>query len=275
MASSAKLPTFSRFVVYPESENGFINLLRLVREYEVPHFVIGGMSNLLVRNYIYDGVFIKTDKIAAKYLAEDKITLGTGVRMSGVIRDMASRGLGGLEGLAGIPGTVGGMVKQNAGAFGYEVSDRLQSALCYLPAENKLINFSGKELNFSYRNSMLCEKNAVLISATFELLSKPTEEIIYKIGELREQRLRNQPVEFPSLGSIFKRHNGVGAGFYIDRAGLKGFSIGGAQVSQKHAGFIVNTGGATADDYLRVVDHVKNRVCAVCGVELEEEIEII
>ena len=275
MASSAKLPTFSRFVVYPESENGFINLLHLVREYEVPYFVIGGMSNLLVRNHIYDGVFIKTDKIAAKYLAEDKITLGTGVRMSGVIRDMASRGLGGLEGLAGIPGTVGGMVKQNAGAFGYETSDRLKCAICYFPEDNKLLKLSGKDMCFSYRSSILSEKKAVLVSATFELTSKPADEIISEITEIREQRLKSQPVEYPSLGSVFKRYNGVGAGFYIDKAKLKGFSIGGAQVSEKHAGFIVNTGGATADDYLRVVDYVKNRVYAVWGIELEEEIEII
>ena len=274
-ASSAKLPTFAKIAVYPDSLNKIVEVLDVLHEYGVPYFVIGGVSNILVKGHIFDGVFIKTDKIASKYAAENTITLGTGIRMATVIRDAALQGLGGMEGLSGIPGSVGGMVKQNAGAFGYEISDRFIQAVCYIPSERRIVELSKEDMQFSYRGSILSKRKAVLISATFEFLVRSKEEVFTEINEIREKRLKSQPINYPSLGSVFKRKNGVGAGFYIDRSGLKGFSVGGARVSEKHAGFIVNTGGATADDYLRVIDYVKDRVYATFGIELEEEIEII
>lgn len=230
---------------------------------------------MLIQDGIYNGMVVKTDRIATKTVAENQITLGCGIKMSSVIMKMASLGFGGMEGLAGIPGTVGGMVRQNAGAFGYEVSDRFTEARCYFPKESKIKIISKDEMNFSYRHSFLTDEPAILLSAVFDLLPAETCDIFSRIGELRSKRLLTQPIEYPSLGSVFKRHGGVGAGYYIDKCGLKGFSVGGAQVSEKHAGFIINKGGATADDFLKVLEHVKNRVYAVFGIELEEEIEII
>ena len=233
------------------------------------------MTNLLIKNGYYNGVIVKTDKLLTKSLAENRIKLSCGTRISSVIRSMASAGLGAMEGLSGIPGTVGGMVKQNAGAFGYEISDRFVSAECYLTNEGRRVTFSKTDMSFSYRNSVLSDQNIVLLSATFELLAINTEEILERIRAFSKIRRATQPIEYPSLGSVFKRCNDQSAGFYIDRAGLKGAFVGGAEVSVKHAGFIVNRGGATANDFLKLIDKVKTKVYADFGIELEEEIEII
>lgn len=232
------------------------------------------MSNLLIKNGVYNGVIIKTDKLQTKSLAESKLTLLCGARMSNAIHSMAALGLGGMEGLAGIPGTVGGMVKQNAGAFGYETADRFISAECYLANEKRIATFSKEDMRFAYRSSALSD-SIVMISATFDLMTFSPERIHSRMNDIKEKRRASQPLEFPSLGSIFKRCNGQSAGYYIDRVGLKGASVGGAEVSKKHAGFIINKGGATADDFLRLIDLVKRRVYAELGIELEEEIEII
>ena len=273
--SSARLTSVVRAVVYPDDETKTIEIVSRLAEYGLPYIVVGGFSNLLIKNGYYNGVVVKTDKIATKTLAENRMTIGCGVRMGSAIMKMASFDLGGMEGLAGIPGTVGGMVKQNAGAFGYEISDRLTEAVCYLPKENKVKRLSKSDMEFSYRHSILTDRSLVLLSATFDLVPSSRDDILAKIRAFRQKRIETQPIEYPSLGSVFKRHNGTSAGFYIDKSGLKGFSIGGAQVSQKHAGFIVNKGGATADDYLKVVEYVKKRVCAEFGIELKEEIEIV
>ena len=269
------MPAFARAVVYPDNEEKLKKLLLLLHTQHIPYKVIGGMTNLLVRNGIYHGVIIKTDKLQTKSLAECKITLGCGVRIGAVIQQLASFGLGGMEGLTGIPGTVGGMIRQNAGAFGWEISDRFISARCYLPTEAKEVVFTKAEMSFSYRKSILSDNGAVIMSVELGLVEDEPEHIIRLINDLKDQRKKAQPTEYPSLGSVFKRYNGQSAGYYIDRAGLKGLSVGGAQVSRKHAGFIVNTGAATADNYLELIDKVKERVYAEFGIELEEEIEII
>ena len=180
-----------------------------------------------------------------------------------------------MEGLFGIPGTVGGMVRQNAGAFGYEISDRFKCATCYHPYTQSISNYSKDDMQFSYRDSILRNNSAILLNATFELIEKKRNDILAEIAEYKERRVTTQPLEYPSLGSIFKRYNGISAGYYIDRAGLKGHCIGGACVSSKHAGFIVNKGGATAEDYLKLIEYVKDKVYSVFGIELEEEIEVI
>lgn len=273
--SSAGIPARSGLAVYPDNEEKLVKIIAALSELPLRYTVIGGMTNVLVRNGFYDGVIVKTDKIRTKCLAERKITLGAGVRMSGVIHRLASLGLGGMEGLCGIPGTVGGMVKQNAGAYGYEISDTFHSCICYMPRERRLNTLYKDDMRFEYRGSILSDSNAVLISATFELVTDASHSISDKIQEFKKRRLASQPIEYPSYGSVFKRYKGQSAGFYIDKAGLKGVTIGGAQVSTKHAGFIINVGGATADDFLRLIDHVKERVFVGFGIELEEELEII
>lgn len=273
--SSVRISTVARTVAYPDSEEKLIAIVKTLKEADVPYIVIGGMSNVLFKKGVYDGVMIKTAKINTNYMAENKLVLSCGMKLGRVIRRLAEKNLGGMEGLCGIPGTVGGMVKQNAGAFGYEVADRFTEAVCYYAETNRTRTMSKADMEFSYRDSVLKRRKLIILSATFEPIQKAREQILTEIDSYKKHRLLTQPTEYPSLGSTFKRHLGIGAGYYIDKAGLKGYSVGGARVSEKHAGFIVNVGGATADDYLKLIDCIKQRVYAVFGIELEEEVEII
>ena len=273
--SSVRISTLARVVVYPDHEEKLVDIVKGLKENDVPYIVIGRMSNVLFRSGYYNGAIIKTTKINTNYVAEDKLTLSCGANLNEAIRRLAERNLGGMEGLCGIPGTVGGMVKQNAGAFGYEIADRFTEAVCYCAKTNIMRTMSKADMEFSYRDSILKRQELILLSATFEPIYKAREQIFSEIKSYKTGRLLTQPTEYPSLGSVFKRNSGVGAGYYIDKAGLKGYSVGGARVSEKHAGFIVNVGGATADDYLKLIEYIKQRVYAVFCVELEEEVEII
>lgn len=273
--SSARIHARARAVAYPKSEEEIVRLINTLNDEEIRYLVVGGMSNVIFKADRYNGVLIKTDKITAKTVAEDLLTVSCGVRLGGALDFISGLQLGGIEGLYGIPGTVGGMVKQNAGAFGYEIADRFVEANCYIPEMRSTVRIPKQTMLFSYRESALGKINAVLLSATLRLVPKRREDILKEVEEYRQKRLRSQPLQHPSLGSVFKRYDGVSAGYYIDKAGLKGYSIGGARVSEKHAGFIVNTGGASAKDYLLLVEYVKDRVYSEFSIELEEEIEII
>ena len=233
------------------------------------------MSNVLVKERIYNGVLIKTTKIANKTKAETNIKLSCGCSMSAFLREMSECNLGGLEGLFGIPGSVGGMVRQNAGAYGYEIADRFVSAECYVRSTRSVVEILKEDMRFDYRDSVLSDKDAVLLNCTLDLLPKKRDDIMREVNEYAAKRRASQPTKIPSLGCTFKRHNGVGAGYYIDKAGLKGYRIGGACISQKHAGFIVNLGDATADEYLQLMEYAKERVYSVFGIRLDAEIEII
>ena len=275
LLTSVRIPTTVRAVACPDSEEKLVALVDELRKNEIPFITVGRMSNILFKNGSYNGVVIRTSKIKGKTKAENRITLSCGESLANAISYMSRFDMGGLEGLFAIPGSVGGMVRQNAGAYGYEIKDRFVSARCYIPNTGDTVDLTVSDMNFTYRNSTLSANGAILLSATFDFVYKRREDIIREISEYRVQRAKSQPIGIPSLGSVFKRYRGVGAGYYIDRAGLKGFAIGGARVSEKHAGFIINTGGATADEYLRLVDYVKSAVYSAFGIELEEEIEII
>lgn len=252
-----------------------VEVVRSLEKMSARYIVAGRMSNVLFKNGAYNGVIIKTSKIDRNKAAENEITLSCGSGFAKIIRQMACNDLGGMEGLAGIPGTVGGMVKQNAGAFGYEVSDRFKKAVCYDPERDEICNFSKSDMKFGYRDSILKKSKLILLNATFEMTSESFQTVIDRIDNFAMLRKKTQPVEYPSLGSVFERYDGVSAGYYIDKAGLKGTRIGGACISEKHAGFIVNEWGATSDDYLRLINLIKCKVYTLFGIELKEEIEII
>ena len=273
--SSARIPTVVEAIAYPDRVEKLTALIDALEGEEIPYVVIGGMSNVLFKDNIYRGVVVKTTKIRSKIKAESRIVLSCGDRIARVAFELAECDLGGFEGLVGIPGTVGGMVRQNAGAFGYEISDRFVEASCYIPATRAVRKYTRSEMRFSYRDSAINADGAILLSATFDAAYKEQADILSEIETYRSRRLATQPTDLPSLGSIFKRHDGVSAGFYIDKAGLKGYSIGGARISEKHAGFIVNVGGASAEDYLKLINYVKERGYSVFGIVLREEIEIV
>jgi UDP-N-acetylmuramate dehydrogenase len=271
----AGIPTFARSIAYPDSEEQLVRLIELLDEKSIPFIIVGRMSNLLFKNRLYDGILIRTAEIDGKCVAEDLATLSCGASLRHVSASMAEQNLGGLEGLWDIPGTVGGMLRQNAGAFGYETSDRFVDAVCYLKKERAIRKLDKTKMLFSYRDSILSDKNFVLLNATFKFIPKSRCEILDEVNAYRMKRRQTQPIGKPSLGCVFKRYGGVGAGYYIDRAGLKGYSIGGVAISRKHAGFFINIGGATSDDFIRLVDYVKGAVYSQFGIELEEEIEIV
>ena len=252
-----------------------MSLISELDKNSISFVVVGRMSNVLFKHRYYDGVLIKTTEIKNKIKAEQQIEVLCGNTIPDITHCGAEVDLGGFEGLFGIPGTIGGMIRQNAGAFSYEISERFINATCYLVRERSLRKFTKEEMRFAYRESVLKDKNIILLGATLSFLPKGRDEIYAEIREYAKRRRDSQPIELPSLGSTFKRCNGLSAGYYIDEAGLKGYSIGGAQVSLKHAGFIVNQGGATAEDYIKLINCIKSKVYAAFGVELEEEIEII
>ena len=270
-----RIHSFASAVAYPDSVLGLVTLVGALDENEIPFIIVGRMSNVLLKDSLYKGVLIITTNIKGKCRAETQVTASCGESLSDVIRMMALSDLGGCEGLCGIPASVGGAARQNAGAFGYEVSDRFTKALCYRRSTGELFEITKEEMQFSYRDSALKDKDIVLLNATFDFLPRCREAVFAEINEYAKKRREAQPTDKPSLGSVFKRYDGVGAGYYIDKAGLKGYSVGGVEISRKHAGFIVNNGDATADDFLRLVDIVKERVSSVFGIELKEEIEII
>lgn len=273
--SSMRLNASARYLVYPHSAEAFIRAVDICRNSNEKYRVVGRMSNILPSSDFYDGILIKTDKLNKKIKAENKCTAECGAAFSGVVSYMAETGFGGLEKLFHIPASVGGMIYSNAGAYGSEISDSFISAELYDPASEKRVVLGKKEMQFGYRSSILNKSDLVLLSADFLFTPKRREEIYGEIKELGQKRRGTQPLDLPSLGSIFKAHAGVGAGYYIDRAGLKGAAVGGASVSEKHAGFIVNTGNATPSDVLRLIEIVKNRVASLFGIELEEEVQII
>ncbi len=270
-----RINTVARFIVFPDSYDKIKDVLKYLSDRCISFLVIGNLSNVIFKDDFYDGAIIKTTKLRCKNEAEYYIELSSGLIFSSVIRQLSMKNKGGFEGLCGIPGTVGGMLKQNAGAFGFETSDNFLYADLYDLSRSETVRYSKSDMCFSYRHSVLFDERLIVLSAAFSLVDIPREKINSDISDYIEKRRRTQPLSEPSLGSVFKKVDGVSAGYYIEKAGLKGYKIGGACVSAKHAGFIVNSDAATAKDILSLIEFVKERVYADFGIELEEEIEII
>ncbi len=243
-------------------------------------FVLGNGSNLLVSDEGFRGVVVAFERpehpihIIDKTENGETIEIPAGAMLSAAARAVASEGLKGFEFAAGIPGTLGGAVVMNAGAYGGEIKDSLVSALV-LESDGSLRERTAEELELSYRHSVLQTEGGVVISATFSFEYGNPEEIQGKIEELAAKRREKQPLEYPSAGSTFKRPEGYFAGKLIEEAGLKGHQIGGAQVSEKHCGFIINRENATAADIKYLIDYVIMRVADGFGVTLEPEVRFL
>ena len=252
-----------------------IFLLDCLYSTKIEYKVIGKLSNLLIASDDYKGFIIKTDKINTYSVAESAVNAECGIRFSSLCSRLAALGLGGLEGLFSIPGSLGGMLYSNAGAYGREMSDVFIEGEFYDTQSGKVIELRHSDMKFSYRSSVMREKPLIALSAFLRLEKSSPEAINKKIDYYKGLRLASQPCGEYSLGSVFKRPQGYYAAALIDKAGLKGYRIGGAQVSAKHAGFIVNSRGASAKDFIELKDYVKNKVFERFGVLLEEEIEIL
>ena len=252
----------ARLMACPASGAQAAALLRFLRERGAPVELMGKGTNLLVADGGLDAVVVR---------------LGEAISEAGLLpgdRVRAGAGLSGLEFAHGIPGSLGGAVFMNAGAYGGEMKDVLQSAELALP-DGTVREVPAQELELSYRHSALEGSGALVTAATLKLTPAQPEDIRARMRELMEKRRASQPLDLPSAGSTFKRPAGGYAAALIDQAGLKGFAIGGAQVSEKHAGFVVNRGGATFEDVLRLMAHIEKTVFEKSGVRLEPEVRIL
>ena len=250
-------------------------LMAVIRENEIPFTVIGNGSNLLVSDEGIRGVVIEIGKQMAQIVRDgNKLHAQAGALMSSIASCALEAGLGGFECEAGIPGSIGGAAVMNAGAYGGELKDVLLAVEVLTP-EGELITVAAEELDLSYRHSCIPEKGYLVLAAVIGLTEADPAQIRGKMDELKEKRVSKQPLEYPSAGSTFKRPEGHFAGKLIEDAGLRGFTVGGAQVSEKHCGFVINAGGATSTDVCSLMKQVRDRVYDQFGVILEPEVKFI
>lgn len=265
----------ARLMACPASAGEAAALLALLRERGAPVELMGKGTNLLVADEGLDAVVVRAGEAlsAAELLPGDRVRAGAGISLAKLAVFAAEAGLSGLEFAHGIPGSLGGAVFMNAGAYGGEMKDVLESA--QLAGPQGVREVPAQELALSYRHSALEGAGVLVTAATLRLSPAEPEAVRAKMRELMERRRASQPLDLPSAGSTFKRPQGGYAAALIDEAGLKGFAIGGAQVSEKHAGFVVNRGGATFEDVLRLMEHIEKTVFEKSGVRLEPEVRIL
>ncbi|WP_302187288.1 UDP-N-acetylmuramate dehydrogenase [uncultured Lactobacillus sp.] len=264
----------AQFLAFPKSLAELQDLLAAAEEEQLPITVIGNASNLIISDKGIKGLVIILTKMHQIKVTGDKVTAEAGARIIDTSFAAGKAGLSGLEFAAGIPGSVGGAVFMNAGAYGGETKDCLETATV-LTKDGQLKTYSNAELQFSYRHSLVQETKEIVVSAVFALKKGDREAILDEMNYLNALRKYKQPLEYPSCGSVFKRPTGHFVGPMLIKAGLQGKQIGGAQVSMKHAGFIVNKGGATATDYLNLIHYIQKTIKEKYGIDLHTEVRII
>lgn len=263
------------YFVIPSAEEELRAVILLCQREKVPYYIIGNGSNLLVGDKGFRGVVIQLFKQMNHITVEGNIVAAqAGASLALVAAAALEHGLEGFEFAAGIPGTLGGAAVMNAGAYGGELKDVLVSARV-LTKTGEIRTLSNEELKLGYRRSVIPENEYIVLEVNIGLRPGDKTEIKARMDELREKRVSKQPLEYPSAGSTFKRPEGYFAGQLIQEAGLKGFRVGGAQVSDKHSGFVINTGDATAADVSELIRQVSIKVKEVSGVELEPEVKRI
>lgn len=265
-----------RAIVYPKNSDDLCTLIKLLKEKGVKYFVLGNGSNVLFSDNLYDGIIIKLDYFnTVEYNSDNTIKVGAGVSLMKLSRDTVKRDLTGLEFADGIPATIGGAVFMNAGAYGSEMAKVVESVLV-VTGDGEIITLSNKEMNFSYRTTWL-QKNldCVCIGAVLKLKKGNQEEMNKIVLERRNKRKLSQPLTYPSAGSVFRNPKDMYAGEMIEKLGLKGFSVGKAEISEKHANFIINKGNAKASDIKKIIDYVKEKVKSKYNIRLRVEQRLI
>ena len=264
------------FLIIPASIDSLQEIIKKCKELNIKPFVMGNGSNLLVTDNGYKGVIIKigSNLSSMKLLDENTIECETGTMMKALCNFALDNSLTGLEFAFGIPGNLGGAVYMNAGAYGGEMKDVLYSCT-HIDSDGNIGTLTKDQLNLGYRRSAYTDNGYTIISATLKLQKGDKIAIKEAMNDKLRRRKEKQPLEFPSAGSTFKRPEGYFAGALIEDCNLKGYSIGGAQVSEKHAGFVINRGGATSTDILNLIKYIQNTVFDKHGVKLETEVKII
>ena len=255
----------------PQTTSALIDLCGMLRETGVRYYFVGNGSNLLFDDEGFDGAVVSMSALTDIQTEGTLITAEAGAQLMNVCKKSRDLGLAGLEFAYGIPGSVGGAVYMNAGAYGGETAHVLREST-YLDLSDLSVHTIPLSVhNFGYRESIYKHSNFIILSAVFELQKGNSEEIGAMMNDFMNRRVTKQPLEYPSAGSVFKRYPGRFTGQMIEEAGLKGYTIGGAQVSEKHAGFIINRGNATASDVLALVEHIKKVILEQFGCALECE----
>ncbi|WP_124065395.1 UDP-N-acetylmuramate dehydrogenase [Clostridium sp. E02] len=266
----------AKFFVTPGDKKELAGIITLCRREEIPFFILGNGSNLLVADEGFDGVVISMDGF--RDCSVDKeigfIKAGAGISLARLAKEAYKASLTGFEFAAGIPGTLGGAVVMNAGAYGSEMKEVLRF-VTVVTANGEIKEISSDELSLGYRTSCILSSQYIVVDAKLRLKEGDEISIKNRMDELFRRRKEKQPLEYPSAGSTFKRPEGYFAGKLIEDAGLKGFSLGGAQVSEKHCGFVINKEHATAAEIMALIEEVKRRVQKNSGVKLEMEVKTL
>jgi UDP-N-acetylmuramate dehydrogenase len=274
--TSMRVGGHAEYLLYPADEEDLVKMVEIMKDIGMKYRFLGNGTNIIVTDKGVDGALIRITRIRRSRYKKGQsgvtVEVSGGMPLTGFIRENAAKGLSGLERLFWIPGTIGGAVKMNAGSFGTGISGSLRH-MRVLGKDGAIRVVKKDESTFGYRKSPVAASDCV-VSASFLLSEKPQAEIGKDMDYVVSQRKERHPMEFPSAGSVFKNVDGEPAWKFIDKAGLKGFRIGGAVVSEKHANFIINTGSATAQDVKLLIDRVKKEVYEKLGVLLTEEVEL-
>lgn len=263
------------YLVTPSTSEQIKEIIQSCNQYKIKYYILGNGSNVLVRDSGFNGVIIKLHKKFSNYKIDNKmITAQAGITLLQLAKVAGENSLSGLEFASGIPGTLGGAVTMNAGAYNREMSQVLLSAKV-LDDKDEIRTLSLEQLELGYRTSIIIKNKYTLLEATMKLIEGDKQLIQNEVDELMNRRREKQPLDYPSAGSTFKRPTGYFAGKLIMDAGLSGYRIGDACVSPKHCGFIINLGHATANDIIELIDYIKNKVYEKYQVILEPEVKIL
>ncbi len=270
-----KVGGISSAFVYPKDIDSLKKVLKLLKENNIKHMILGNGSNVLFSDDDYKGIIIKLDKLNNYEIKGTKVIAGAGANMIALAFDTIKHNLKGLDFICGVPGLVGGCVYMNAGCYGSDISNVLTEVKALNP-NLEIITLKNKDLEFGYRTSFFkIHKDYIILEATFKLTKGNKEELEALVKERKEKRLASQPLEYPSAGSVFRNPPGNFSGKLIEDLGLKGMTKGGAEISTKHANFIVNKDNATANDIKYLIDHVKEEVKKNYDIDLICEQELI
>lgn len=275
--TSFKIGGCADFFIKVSSEEEISEIQKYANLNNIPLTIIGNGSNLLVSDDGIEGIVLKIDiqELEIEDNKEDVIAIvGAGNKLAATAHILMTKGISGMEELSGIPGTIGGALTMNAGAYGKEMKDIVISTKC-LNRKGSILELSNDNQQFEYRNSIFKNKEYIILETKLNLKRQNKEEIESKMKEYIAKRASSQPIDFPSAGSTFKRGDGFITAKVIDECELKGFRIGDAEISEKHAGFIVNKGKATAQDVMDLIKYTKETVYNKTGLKIEEEIEFI
>lgn len=261
-------------IAFPSSKEELQQLVKWANGHQIPFYVLGNASNVIVTDGGMSGIVIKLDDMRAINVEDTVVTCESGVTLVALAKKVSELALTGLEFACGIPGSVGGAVFMNAGAYGGEMKDVIES-VDVLTIDGEFKTYTNEEMSFSYRHSIVQNTKDIVLSTTLRLSHGESTDILSKMAELTRLREEKQPLEYPSCGSVFKRPEGYFAGKLIQDAGLQGYRIGGVEVSRKHAGFMVNVDNGSATDYKQLIAYVQTVVKEQFGVTLETEVKFV